>query len=257
MTCTQVESEQLWCDAIWAINDHAFNGKGVKEACCYCGGNKFFSTYPSTSPSSRPTISSRPTVISESPSAMPSSRPSQCLDEPNWFFNSENKLGCAAISEKPEAYCQQFSDIWYKDKNTYLACCTCGGGLHQSVAPSSFPTLSPSNVPSARPSLSFEPTRDITLSPSEQPSVSLQPSNFPSKAKNTVFDGESCNYSSECYGSSQCIEKICKPSSRRKDRTLEFEMTSVDKENKRDLNVSTSCNFSICEFMYLDRHRLM
>ena len=246
MNCTQVASEENWCDAIWALNDHAFNGKGVKEACCACQGSRFTSTYPSTAPSTKPSISMRPSVISENPSAAPSSQPSDCIDEPNWFFNEDKGLGCTAISEQPETYCAQFSPIWYKDKNTYLACCECGGGLHQSVAPSVIPTSSPSVLPSNVPSLSFEPTRDITLNPSEQPSVSMEPSNFPSKEPNSVFDGDECNYDSECMVGA-CIDKICTLSQTRRERDLEIEVgsvgnedISVDNDRKRELNVSTS-----------------
>lgn len=239
MTCSQVESEQLWCDAIWALRDHDYNGKGIKEACCYCGGSKFFSTYPSRAPSSKPSISSRPTVISESPSGAPSSQPSICIDEPDWVFQSENGLGCDAINEQPETYCQQFSDIWYKDKNTYLACCACGGGLHQSVAPSFVPTSTPSTLPSSKPTLSFIPTQDITSSPSWQPSVSMAPTNFPSLPDNTVFDTDACNYDSECRGTSVCNNKICEqPSVNRKERTLEGE-NEISYGRKRNLDVSS------------------
>ena len=239
MNCKQVESEQLWCDAIWSIKDHSFNGKGIKEACCYCGGNKFFSTYPSTAPSSKPTISSRPTVISESPSAAPSSQPSQCVDELDWVFNSDQGLGCLAIKEEPETYCDQFSDIWYKGKNTYLACCACGGGRHESVAPSSIPTSSPSTLPSNVPTLSFEPTRDITLNPSEQPSVSVEPSNYASVEATSLFDGDDCNYDSECQVGSECIDKMCELSLfNLRERTLETEEDSVNNDEKRKLNVS-------------------
>ena len=240
MNCTQVESEQLWCDAIWSIKDHSFNGKGIKEACCYCGGSKFFSTYPSTAPSSKPTISSRPTVISESPSAAPSSQPSECIDEPGWVFNSNQGLGCQAISEEPETYCQQFSDIWYKDKNTFLACCACGGGRHQSVAPSVLPTSSPSVLPSAKPTLSFVPTQDITQKPSSNPTLSIAPSSYPSMKHGALFDGESCNYDVECYNeNSKCVEKVCTPSGGgRRDRDLERRKGIWANETERGLNVS-------------------
>ncbi|GFH57847.1 hypothetical protein CTEN210_14323 [Chaetoceros tenuissimus] len=247
MNCTQVASEEQWCDAIWALNDHAFNGKGVKEACCACQGSRFTSTYPSTAPSTKPSISMRPSVISENPSAAPSSQPSDCIDEPNWYFNEDKALGCKAISEEPDKFCEQFSSIWYKDKNTYLACCDCGGGLHQSVAPSVIPTSSPSVLPSNVPSLSFEPTRDITLNPSEQPSVSMEPSNFPSVDANSLFDGDECNYDSECRVGRECIDKICGlsslSSSNRRERTLEIEGgnedSSVDNYDKRELNVNS------------------
>ena len=256
MNCTQVASEERWCDAIWALNDHSFNGKGVKEACCACQGSRFTSTYPSTAPSTKPSISMRPSVISENPSAAPSSQPSDCIDEPNWFFNEDKALGCTAISEEPETYCEQYSSIWYKDKNTYLACCDCGGGLHQSVAPSVIPTSSPSVLPSNVPSLSFEPTRDITLNPSEQPSVSMEPSNFPSGEANSVFSGDDCNYDSECQGDNQCIDKICTlQQSNRRERTLEIEEIpgnnediSVDSDGKRELNVGTFENMLTCKY---------
>lgn len=246
MTCLQVETENLWCATIWAIKDHAYNGKGIMEACCYCGGSKFFSTYPSKAPSSKPSISARPTVISEAPSAEPSSQPSECIDEPDWKFNEDPVMTCSAISEQPEIYCEKFSNIWYKDKNTYLACCACGGGRHQSVAPSSVPSDSPSVSPSANPSLSFVPTQDITQEPSTTPTNSIEPSSYPSMKHGSIFDGESCNYDPECWNvKSKCVDKVCTALSERRDRDLERRKGIWAHEKERELNVSNYIIFKI------------
>lgn len=242
MTCEQIETDKLWCPTIWAIPDHDYNGKGIMEACCYCGGSKFFSTYPSKAPSSKPTISARPTVISEAPSAEPSSQPSKCVDEPYWFFNIQKNLGCSVINQEPEELCEQFKHIWYKDKNTYMACCECGGGRHKSVAPSSLPSSSPSVLPSITPSLSFLPTKDITQTPSFSPTLSIEPSFFPSIAlRRTVGDGESCNFNGDCMNvHSQCIDKVCKvvSSGGGRDRDLERRKGIWANEEERDLTVS-------------------
>ena len=250
MTCEDIETNQEWCPTIWAIPDHAYNGKGINEACCYCGGSKFFSTYPSKAPSSKPTISARPTVISEAPSVVPSSQPSECMDEPDWYFNIQETLGCSVINQQPEQLCEQFKDDWHMDKNTYLACCECGGGRHRSVAPSSLPSSLPSVLPSTNPSLSFLPTQDITQKPSITPTLSTKPSFFPSiEERRTVYDSEACNFHGDCKNElSQCINKICTAmGSTFRDRDLERRKGIWANEKGRDLNVSTYLMLKIYE----------
>jgi hypothetical protein len=93
------------------------------------------------------------------------------------------------------------------DKNTYSACCVCGGGMHHSVSPSSIPTSRPSMVPSSNPTLSQEPSVAETSSPSGSPSVSQEPSQAPVRPPGTVYDDEECNHTSECknVGVSFCL----------------------------------------------------
>ena len=209
MTCTQLSSEvHDWCNAVGNVTDHSYNGKGVKEACCACGGSHYMSTYPSSTPSSKPSISSAPTTDSEAPSAAPSSQPSVCVDTPGWEFEHGGaSLGCSAIEEYPDDFCKRFQDIYFLGKNTFSACCTCGGGIHHSVSPSSFPTDSPSNIPTSNPTLSQTPTIGITSFPSASPSISLEPSLAPSRQAGTVYDDMECSYTSECknVGTSFCL----------------------------------------------------
>jgi len=63
----------------------------------------------------------------------------------------------------------------YQGKDVSEACCLCGGSNFQIVAPSEIPSL----FPSAEPSQSQAPTFN---GPSNVPSISLHPSDFPSNA---------------------------------------------------------------------------
>jgi hypothetical protein len=222
MNCTQLASEtEDWCSAIGNVPDHSYNGKGVHEACCICGGSTYTTTFPSTVPSLKPTMSSFPTIKYE-PSALPTDQPSQCVDEDGWKFEFGGvDLGCRAVSENPIEFCERFRSVFYMDKNTYSACCVCGGGNHVSVKPSTVPSTSPTSSPSSRPTSSPEPTKTASVSPSVSPSVSLAPSNYPTAEVGSKFDGDSCNVDSECrnVGVSFCLpntdpfidaRKICK-----------------------------------------------
>ena len=222
MNCTQLASEtEDWCSAIGNVPGHSYNGKGVHEACCICGGSTYTTTFPSTVPSLKPTMSSFPTIKYE-PSALPTDQPSQCVDEDGWKFEFGGvDLGCRAVSENPTEFCERFSSVFYMDKNTYNACCDCGGGNHVSVKPSTVPSTSPTSSPSSRPTSSPEPTKTASVSPSVSPSVSLAPSNYPTAEVGSKFDGDNCNVDSECrnVGVSFCLpntdpfidaRKICK-----------------------------------------------
>lgn len=216
---TSEANAQDWCNAVASYPDHVFAGKSVKEACCKCGGSEFKTRFPSSLPSFRPSISETPTVISEIPSSEPSSQPSVCRDEPDWFFEHNGAtLTCDHIADNPDDYCTRFENIYTRDKNTHLACCDCGGGVHQSVSPSSIPTDSPSSNPSASPSLSFKPTVAVSEHPSQSPSLSMEPSIFPSTEPNKLSEGEPCNYDVECRDAMICNEgdegKTCGPSSK-------------------------------------------
>ena len=119
-------------------------------ACCVCGGGNHQSSAPSTS---YPTLHAYP-------STEPSTEPTACEDEPGWFFDTlkdgTTKLGCAAFESNPEELCKKFGEIEHNHKTAALACCICGGGDHQSVAPSSSPSLLPSSEPSIKPSIRYE-----------------------------------------------------------------------------------------------------
>lgn len=223
MTCDQLESDsENWCEAVAAVPDHAYDGKGVKEACCVCNGSTYTTTFPSTVPSSKPTISSRPSIVSEAPSTPPTLQPTQCMDHQGWKFEfGEASLGCNAIAENPSEFCERFSTIFFLDKNTYSACCVCGGGYHITVKPSTAPSTSPTSSPSAHPTISAHPTKAATDSPSQVPSVSLAPSISPTTEFRSRFDGEDCNVDAECMnvGVSFCLDntdplidanKVCK-----------------------------------------------
>lgn len=118
----------------------------VSQACCVCGGGDHQSSAPSTS---HPTMHAYPTSI-------PSSEPTNCRDEPGWYFDTKDddtKLGCSALDSNPESMCERFGKIENNHKTAYLACCVCGGGDHQSVFPSKEPSVLPSKEPSTKPSI--------------------------------------------------------------------------------------------------------
>jgi len=121
----------------------------ISQACCVCGGGDHQSSAPSTS---HPTMHAYP-------SSAPSSQPTVCRDEPGWYFDhvldddKKSKLGCSALDGNPEVTCEQLGGIEHNHKTAMLACCVCGGGDHQSVAPSASPSLDPSREPSTKPSI--------------------------------------------------------------------------------------------------------
>lgn len=148
------------------------------------------------------------------PSSAPSPSPTECRDEPNWFYDEINgkQLGCAVFDGNPEEMCERFGEIEHNHKTAYLACCVCGGGDHQSVHPSSIPSLEPSRKPSTQPSISIEPsllpsglpTNFPSLVPSHEPSSnpteSIEPSGVPSDQKFSLLPGDPCHYDAECQG---------------------------------------------------------
>ena len=93
-----------------------------------------------------------PISPSSVPSISPSAQPSQCADEPNWYWNVNEGWGCAQMSE---SFCSDVDHIFYLGKNVDTACCVCGGGNH--IAPSGgsgsnprqteIPSSSPTNDP--------------------------------------------------------------------------------------------------------------
>jgi len=198
-----------WCRAIMIIPDSVNMGKAINEACCFCHGSTYKTTYPSTEPSGFPTLSAVPTI-----EPIPSSQPSTCIDEPLWYFNVEEELGCKNLADNPEDKCARFSTVeyMYNEKVTYDACCICGGGIHHSTQPSDDPSVFPSDTPTLSPSTSSVPSENPsrrTAQPSERPTLTQTPTDFPSMEPDTKFNGESCNYNSECIDEQICNNKQC------------------------------------------------
>ena len=198
-----------WCRAIMNIPDSVNMGKAINEACCYCHGSTYKTTYPSTEPSGFPTLSAVPTI-----EPIPSSQPSTCIDEPDWYFNVEENLGCLHLEDNPTDKCARFSTVeyMYNEKVTFDACCVCGGGIHHSTQPSDEPSVFPSDTPTMNPTSSSIPSETPsrrTAQPSESPTLTQMPTDFPSMVHNTKFNGASCNYDNECIDEMICMNKKC------------------------------------------------
>jgi len=207
MGCVDIGSQvENWCSIIERDPDTVYLGKSISLACCECGGGDHQSIAPSTS---SPTLHAYPSVT-------PSSRPSTCIDEPGWHFDTTDdadggaQMGCESLNGNPAKLCEQFASFVYKQKTVALACCVCGGGDHQSVAPSTIPTSNPSLTPSETPSVSSAPSDDPSTypssspsdipstSPSDAPTESTMPSNVPTGTYGSILNGEPCSFDSEC-----------------------------------------------------------
>ena len=175
-------------------------GKAINEACCICHGSTFKTTYPSLEPSSSPSTSSLPTI-----EPIPSSSPSDCEDEPNWFFDPEKRLGCKSIISDPVDFCYRLKDVDYNGKTVMNACCICQGGIHKSREPSIEPSVS--QIPSATPTETIAPSFYPSDLPSTTPSESMIPSQLPSTI-GTIIDGKTCKYNLECKSGS-CANYVC------------------------------------------------
>ena len=128
-SCSDIEGFTFWCDF---FESFTYQGKSIKEACCECGGGDHVQVAPSTIPS-----------------IAPSATPTQCEDDPDWFWflDGSNQYGCEVLTTS--AFCNDPSvNVWYKGKNAQSACCACGGGIN---APSEPYTYTPSSVPSIAP----------------------------------------------------------------------------------------------------------
>ena len=210
LTCDAISiNPDNWCSAIMNIPDSMNMGKAINEACCFCNGSTYKTTYPSTEPSGFPTLTAVPTI-----EPIPSSQPSECFDEPDWYFNVEEQLGCLNLADNPEDKCARFSTVEYmhNEKVTYDACCICGGGIHHSTQPSDDPSVFPSDTPTMSPSTSSAPSNipsRRTAEPSDGPTLTQTPTDFPSMEPESKFHGDNCNYSSECIGEMICMKKYC------------------------------------------------
>ena len=63
------------------------------------------------------------------PSSVPSSQPSSCVDEEDWFYDytpTGSKLGCGAVMNDPAKLCAKIGHFTYNRKTAYSACCACG-----------------------------------------------------------------------------------------------------------------------------------
>ena len=196
LTCTDFPSQSdKWCNAILQETDSINFGKAIDQACCVCHGSTFKTNFPSFEPSAFPSVSAVPTI-----EPIPSSSPTDCIDEPNWYFDSVNKLGCDAITESD--LCSRLANIDYQGKTVTAACCVCEGGTHKSRQPSIQPSIS--QTPSDVPSVSTEPTLLPSDLPSTRPSESVAPSEFPS-ALGSIIDAKPCRYDMECK-SGECTD---------------------------------------------------
>ena len=93
-TCSNIaDNPSFWCDYLEEYSNEITN-QSSKDACCICGGGS--------------TI----TLTDSSPSQTPSDSPTQCQDEPNFFWNTDNPnkpLGCDLVTE---GFCDDLSQIW-------------------------------------------------------------------------------------------------------------------------------------------------
>lgn len=204
LSCEELNTTNAnsWCDAVMNEPNSTYLGKAVDEACCACHGSTFKTTYPSSKPTALPSKSSFPTV-----EPIPSSQPSDCVDEPGWFFytNNDKMLGCFDLTVTlEEDMCERFENIDSNGKTVRSACCICGGGMHHSREPSLVPTIS--QMPSVVPSISAIPTDKPSLIPSSSPTESTMPSDAPSGENATIIDLKPCRYSRECLSSYPSIE---------------------------------------------------
>ncbi|GFH43554.1 hypothetical protein CTEN210_00027 [Chaetoceros tenuissimus] len=208
MTCDElnaIEDIEPWCNAIMKQYNSTYLGKAVNEACCACDGSKFQTIFPSSVPSEKPSISNAPTMENY-PSSQPSNQPTECVDEPEWFFvdSGGDRLGCQNLIVNYTIgidHCERFQDIYFDSKNVNTACCICGGGINVSRAPSTVP--SSSQAPSSTPSISSKPSPRPSDIPSNSPTISTQPTEFPS-TNGLINDGSPCRYDRECR-SGVCI----------------------------------------------------
>lgn len=116
---------------------------------------------PSSIPSPQPSKSVEPTIF---PSLEPSLQPTNCQDEPGWVVNGTSiysGITCADIQGDTDQWCRFLepltAELISMTKSISQACCDCGGGDHQTLRPSAFPSVSPSKS-SAPTSLTSAPT---------------------------------------------------------------------------------------------------
>uniref|UniRef100_A0A7S3QC54 Uncharacterized protein n=1 Tax=Chaetoceros debilis TaxID=122233 RepID=A0A7S3QC54_9STRA len=126
------------CGLLLGVYDEDYESMPVSEACCACGGGQ----------------GDNITHYLVGGGDIEEKEP-ECINEPGWFYaTTQNgvKMGCDAIAANPDELCAvaESVDTLGKRKPASLACCVCGGGIHQTMAPSSVP----SSVPSLNPSLS-------------------------------------------------------------------------------------------------------
>ena len=115
MTCADIEKTEhpsKYCEAILNLNDGLFENRFVSQACCVCGGGTFIDSNtatPSAIETFKPSTSSMPSM-EEYPSVSPSSKPSTCLDDPNWYFDESKEMTCEHLSGPNAAeLCERFN----------------------------------------------------------------------------------------------------------------------------------------------------
>jgi hypothetical protein len=144
------------------------------------------STYPSDVPSLKP---------SQHPSDVPSLQPSACIDESGWATldptGTWSGKTCTDIAEL-EFWCSFFFPYPYHGKTPYEACCSCGGGTHVPVEPSSAPSVV------------------LSVTPSMSPQPSLLPSQIPSNVPSACVDESSYIWFSDLgFGCAEMTASFC------------------------------------------------
>ena len=69
------------------------------------------------SPTSAPTVG--PTTEIKG-TRFPTSSPTICNDDPTWYFDSDNNIGCSALTS--DELCDHFGDIEMNGKKASMAC---------------------------------------------------------------------------------------------------------------------------------------
>lgn len=149
-----------------------FTNTTANEACCICGGGSTGNNINLATPSRSPSTSLSPTEL--------------CVDVPGW----EDSAGdtCVYYDDNQEnGACEAYGDCCINMGHTAnSACCACEGGFRRGAdglvhLPSSTPSIvfAPSDRPSVstRPSISALPSKMITVSPTELPTL------FPSQSE--------------------------------------------------------------------------
>ena len=117
LTCTDIENTDhpyKYCEAIENLNDGIFENRVVSQACCVCGGGSYIDPNTVMPSSAMPTMKI-------SPSVAPSSKPSECVDDPNWYFDESTEMTCEHLSGPNAAeLCERF-DTNSNGKSSYQA----------------------------------------------------------------------------------------------------------------------------------------
>ena len=224
-TCTDIsELPSFWCEYLAQYERSGFNSI---DACCVCGGG----TRDDPTPPLRPGATASPSAVpSPIPSISSSEAPSQCVDEPGWYWDEEMNYSC---EENSPSFCDTLSSIWNKGKNVLLACCVCGGGQHVPYVPSTEPSAEPSlsHVPTS----SSAPTVQFSSSPSSRPSSepSVPPTFIPSGLPSIAPSTKPSEYPSDAPSSKPSVSPSAIPSANPTLRCYDFPANWFDEEGDK------------------------